>query len=137
MASEPAANLLLDTDVLTWLTDPRNPRPEWDNVVRGQILLLSFVTVGEILHATLRGRWGAKHVQAIEDRLRAYPVIPGTIGVARRYGELRRWFHDQIPENDLWIAACALAQDDPVPLATGDAHFDTIADRFPLVVIRP
>lgn len=45
--------LMLDTNVLTFLTDPRNPKPEWDEVIRGRTLVLSFVTVGEILHATL------------------------------------------------------------------------------------
>ena len=52
--------LMLDTNVLTFLTDPRNPKPEWDEVIRGRTLVLSFVTVGEILHATLasgRGLW--------------------------------------------------------------------------------
>lgn len=41
--------LMLDTNVLTFLTDPRNPKPEWDEVIRGRTLVLSFVTVGEIL----------------------------------------------------------------------------------------
>jgi hypothetical protein len=38
--------ILLDTNVLTYLTDSRNPRPEWDAVVQGRTLILSFVTVG-------------------------------------------------------------------------------------------
>ena len=128
---------MLDTTVLTYLTDARNPRPEWDEIIRGRIVVLSFVTVGEILHGTLRARWPRTRINAIEERLRRYPIIPGTIGVSRKYAELRREFFEQIGDNDLWMAACALSQPEPLALATGDADFDRIADKFPLVVARP
>jgi predicted nucleic acid-binding protein len=72
----------------------------------------------------------------MEARLRAYPVIPGTFGVAAKFAELRRRFHKQMEDNDLWIAACALAQPEPLALATADANFDDIAAEFPLVVVR-
>ena len=120
-----AEPLLLDTNVYTFLTDPRKRRPDWVAAVHGRLLVLSFVTVGEVLHG------------AMEARLRAYPVVPGTFGVARKFAELRRRFHKQIGDDDLWIAACALAQPDPLPLATDDDHFDRIAAEFPLVVVRP
>jgi len=129
--------LLLDTTVLTYLTDPRNPEPEWDEVVRGRTLVLSFVTVGEILHATMSARWSKKRTENVEARPRAYPVIPGTIGVARTYATLRRRFFGQVGENDLWVAACALSQAEPLPLATGDSDFDRIAGEFPLILARP
>ena len=115
---------MLDTSVLTFLTDPRNPKPEWEDVIRGRTLVLSFVTVGEILHATMASGWSKKQIADVEARLGAYPVIPGTIGVARKYAELRRWFFTQIGENDLWTAACALMQPEPVPIETDDGDFD-------------
>jgi len=80
--------------------------------------VLSFVTVGEIVHGTMRAGWSAKQIGDIEARLRTYQVIPGTIGVARKFAELRRWYFGQIGDNDLWIAACALAQPEPIPIAT-------------------
>ncbi len=129
--------ILLDTNVLTYLTDSRNPRPEWDAVVQGRTLILSFVTVGEILHGIMLAHWSERIIADIESRLRAYPVIPGTVGVSRKYAELRRRFFKQIGDNDLWIAACALAQPEPLALATSDGHFDLIAATFPLVVVRP
>ena len=46
-----APPLLLDTNVYTFVTDTRNPKPEWDALVRGRILVLSFVTVGEVGYA--------------------------------------------------------------------------------------
>jgi predicted nucleic acid-binding protein len=129
--------LLLDTTVLTYLTDPRNRHPEWDDVVRGRTLVLSFVTVGEILHATMMSGWNSARIADVEARLRAYPVIPGTIGVSRKYAELRRWYWKQIGENDLWIAACALAQPERVQLATADGDYSPIVERFPLDLVGP
>jgi predicted nucleic acid-binding protein len=131
-----AEPLLLDTNVYTFLTDSRKRRPEWGPIAEGRTLVLSFVTVGEVLHGALSGGWSDRNLAAMESRLRAYPVIPGTFGVAREFAELRRRFHKQMDDNDLWIAACALAQPDPLPLATDDDHFDRIAAEFPLVLVR-
>lgn len=127
----------MDTTVLTFLTDPRNAHTEWDAIVAGRTLVLSFVTVGEILHATAKASWPKGRIADVETRLRSYPVIPGTIGVARKYAELRRWYWKQVGENDLWIAACALAQPEPIALATADGDFDRIAERFSLTILRP
>ncbi len=121
--------------VLTWLTDARNPRPEWERLTNGRTLYLSFVTVGEILHGAQK--WSKARQSAIEQRLRSWPVVPGTLGVARKYAELRARYFGQIGENDLWIAACALKEPEPMALATDDKAFDRIASDFGLVLERP
>jgi len=33
----PPNRLMVDTMVLTWLTDPRNPRPDWEELTRGRV----------------------------------------------------------------------------------------------------
>ena len=134
-ADPPARPLLVDTNVLTWLLNRKSPRPEWDRLTTGRTLYLSFATVGEILHGAQL--WGADRRQALEDRLASWPVIPGTIGVARTFAQLRARYHSQIGDNDLWIAACALSWPDPLPLATDDGDFDRIRDEFGLVIERP
>ena len=133
---EPDPNpLVLDTNVTTWLTDPRSPRPDWKLLVVGYTPVLTFVTVGEILHGARK--WSRVRQEAIEQMLAAYTTIPGTIGVARKFADLRARFYDRLPDNDLWMAACVLAQPMSVPLATDDGHFDEIAKEFPLTVLRP
>jgi adenine-specific DNA-methyltransferase len=99
---------MVDTMVLTWLTDSRNPRPDWERLTKGRTLYLSFVTVGEIIHGA--HRWSGARRTAIEQQLASWPVVPGTVGVARKYAELRARYFDQIGDNDLWIAACALRE---------------------------
>jgi predicted nucleic acid-binding protein len=121
--------------VLTWLTDPRSSHPDWEELTHGRTLYLSFVTVGEVLHGA--HRWNNARRAAIEVRLASWPVIPGTIGVARKFAELRARYHNQIGDNDLWIAACALREPEPIALATHDKAFDRIAADFGLVVERP
>lgn len=127
--------LILDTMVLTWLIDPRSPRPDWEAFVVGRTLVLTFVTVGEILHAARR--WSLAKQTDLENRLRTYPIIPGTIGVARRFADLRARYFDRVGDDDLWVAACALTQPNPVELATADSDFTRIAADFPLVIAAP
>lgn len=126
--------LILDTMVLTWLLDPRSPRADWEAFVVGRTLGLTFVTVGEILHLGLK--WSAQRRADLEKLIAAYPTIPGTIGVARKFADIRLLLHDQIPANDMWMAACLLTQTRPVELATEDGHFGRVSDHFPLITAR-
>jgi predicted nucleic acid-binding protein len=121
--------------VLTWLTDPRHPRPDWEAFVVGRTLVLTFVTVGEILHGAKS--WRKQQQVDIESRITSYPVIPGTIGVARQFAELRSKFFHQIGDDDLWIAACVLTYPSALELGTDDAGFTRIAAQFPLVAVKP
>ena len=58
--------------------------------------------------------------------------------VTRTWAELSRHFKDQLGVNDLWIAACALAQPEPLPLVTTDlSDFLPVASKFPLLLIHP
>ena len=67
----------------------------------------------------------------------AYPVIPGTIGVARQFADLRSKFFNQIGDDDLWIAACVLTYPSALELATNDSGFTRIAAQFPLLAVKP
>jgi predicted nucleic acid-binding protein len=134
--AEAASPLVLDTNVLLWTMDPKRRRPEWEELLRGRRPMLTFVTLGEYLHI-LRKRLSPESLVVMEERLATYRTIPGTKEVARKFAELRVRFHTQVQDNDLWTAACVLALDEPVELATADGDFDRIAAAFPLRVVRP
>jgi predicted nucleic acid-binding protein len=54
------------------------------------------------------------------------------------WAELYRRFKDQLGVNDIWIAACALAQPEPLALVTTDlSDFRRIAATFPLILVHP
>ncbi len=133
----PAGPLILDTDALTFVSAATSAGDAYRSLVRGHELFLTFVTVGEALNGVLSRGWGDTKVSAFETRLRMYGVIGGTIDAARRYAELARHLRDQVPYNDLWIAACALGQTPPLPIVSGDAHMVRIAQVSSLIVVRP
>jgi predicted nucleic acid-binding protein len=128
--------VLVDTNVVSYPGDRKGRQAEWAEVVRDREAFVSFVTVGEILAGGISAGWGEVRMRDWEDRLRAYTVIPGTIDVARQFARLYARFRHQVGDDDLWIAATALA-DGSLPIATNDGFFDTIAQEFPLELLRP
>jgi predicted nucleic acid-binding protein len=133
----PSGPLVLDTDAFSFVSDRSTVGDPFRALVLGHELLLTFVTVGEALQGALSKGWGPDKMNGLESRLRSYGIIGGSIDAARQYAELARRLRDQVPYNDLWIAACALGQDPPLPLVSNDKHMLAIADSSGLVVVRP
>jgi predicted nucleic acid-binding protein len=131
------SRILVDTDVVSYLGDRKGRHAEWGEVVRDRDAFISFVTVGEILAGGIKAGWGPRLTTLWESRLRAYTVVPWSIDIVREFAGLRARFGGRINDDDLWIAATALAESDGLPIATNDAHFDTIAAEFPIRLIRP
>lgn len=128
--------VLVDTNVVSYLSDRKGRHAEWADIVRDRQAFISFVTVGEILAGGFKAGWGPARMLDWETRLHAYTVIPGTVDIARQFGPLYARFRDQMSDDDLWIAAAALA-DGSLPIATNDGSFDSIAAEFPIVLLRP
>jgi hypothetical protein len=67
-------------------------------------------------------------------------VLTATDGVVATYAQLHARFKGRLKnggENDMWTAACALAQPDPVPVVTSNlSDFGTIAGEFPLTLVK-
>ena len=88
---------------------------------------ISVVVIGELL-------FGAEKSQKCEQNRRSYlafcapyPVLNVTQKVAEEYGKLKKdlQVHGNIlPENDMWIAATALANN--MAVVTQDKHFEQI-----------
>jgi len=83
--------------------------------------------VGELLYGALRSHKGRKSIEEVHRLLSRYTVIPITADIAETYAKIRERLAIKgcpIPENDIWIAACALMC--KLPLMTFDKHFDRI-----------
>jgi predicted nucleic acid-binding protein len=130
--TEDITPLLLDTTAYSFV---QRGQVDWVQATQGYELVLSFVTVAEVLYGRLKAGWGDKKLAEEEGRLQRFRVIPGTAEVARVFAQLDREYRDSIGVQDLWIAACALAV--PIPLASNDGAFRRIAKRFPLTVVAP
>lgn len=138
----PAGPLLVDTDVFSWITWRRERYREFDDLVRGHTLALSFATVGELRFGAINAGWGDARRRTLEERIsQHYVVLTATDAVTTRWAEIYARFRDQLKGggvNDMWIAACALAQPAPPPIVTGNlSDFGRIASQFPLTLVHP
>jgi predicted nucleic acid-binding protein len=138
----PPGPLLVDTDVFSWLTWQRDRHREFAPLVEGHILALSFACVGELRAGAVNAKWGEPRRTALEERIRShYVVLTATDAVTKGFGEIYAQFREQLQGggvNDMWTAAVALAQPEPLPIVTNNrSDFERIATAFPLVVIHP
>ncbi len=136
----PPGPLLIDTDVFSWITWQRGRFREFDDLVEGHILALSFATVAELRAGVLIGEWGENRRRALEERIAQYVVLTATDAVTQRFAQIYARFRDQLKGdgiNDMWVAATALAQPDQTPIVTGNrSDFERIATTFPLVIVH-
>lgn len=137
----PPGPLLVDTDVFSWITWRRGRFAEFDVLVEGHLLALSFATVAELRAGALSASWGKRRWRALETRIAQYVVLTATDSVTHRFAAVYARFRDQLKGggvNDMWIAATALAQREPPPIVTNNrSDFERIASEFPLVIVHP
>jgi tRNA(fMet)-specific endonuclease VapC len=95
----------------------------------GVEIFLCLTVVGELFFGAERSREHSANRVKIERLLDLCPLAPQDLATARRYGAIKAALQQKgrpIPENDLWIAACALQYD--LILATRDRHFGEVGD---------
>ncbi|GAA4737080.1 hypothetical protein GCM10023328_17060 [Modestobacter marinus] len=138
----PAGPVLVDTDVASWLlTDPERARP-WKALLRGRLLVLSFVNVGELLAFAHVKRWGEPRREQWATSIRSnFVVLPYSGSLAETWAPLHVKYRGHLQQggaNDLWVAASALAVDPVLPVATGNlSDFGKIAADHPLQLVHP
>ena len=130
--------ILLDTNVFSFAYTGRDPASWYGPFLAGRLWLLSFATVGELRHGALKAGWGTGKRTALERRIGLCVVVPGTDTVAASWARLARQYDGQLGRNgnDLWIAACALAQDPIVPIATHDSVLARIGAASGIRIVR-
>lgn len=132
-----AERIVLDTDVVSRLLRGSLTNDVAERLT-GAVLLVSFVTVGELFRGAAHARWGPRRIATLTSWLKEVPAIPGDPIVARRWGELTGLAlraGRPLPANDAWIAACCLVHD--VALATYNRRdFETI-DELKLIAAAP
>ena len=113
------AEIILDTNVVSYLMKGGQLAQDYIPHVRGRLLAITFITVGELYFGAEKANWGKKRRNELEATLRNFVVIPYDDEIARCYGRLvaqRQRDGKPIAPNDGWIAACAVRH--AVPLLT-------------------
>jgi tRNA(fMet)-specific endonuclease VapC len=98
--------------------------------VRGKLLAVSFVTVGEILFGAYKKKWGTKKLGSMKESLKQALIVPYDWEVCQQYGTLKVRLQEKgliVADNDLWIAACAVRHDIPL-LTNNKKHFEKIPE---------
>jgi len=115
------SNLLLDTDVFSFLFKDHPLAEAYRPHVKGHTLAISFMTVAELYQGAYRAGWGTRQIERLESRIAAYVVIPSSHAISKRWGEVRFIRRAQpISPEDAWVAAAALQQG--YPLVTHNAR---------------
>lgn len=125
---------ILDTNILVHLI--RDSRiGQWATRqfgLRNSRQLISVITAGEILAFAKKRSWGLRRTEALKDLIRELVVLPlDSEPVLHAYAEID--FHlqtigRQIEQNDMWIAATAVAAQ--AHLLTTDQDFDPLDTVF-------
>ena len=141
-ADVPDGPILVDTDVSSWLLRDSAEAAAWRPLLRGHLLTLSFVNVGELLAFPLVKGWGDKRTQDWAKAIREnFVVLPYSAAVAERWAPLHVKYAGHMQRggvNDLWVAATALASDPALPIATGNlSDFAKVAADQPLRLVHP
>jgi tRNA(fMet)-specific endonuclease VapC len=90
---------------------------------------LCLTVVGELYFGADRSASVVANRARVDQLIEICPLAPQGLDTARRYGSLKAVLRQKgrpIPENDLWIAACALQHN--LVLATHDHHFGEIGE---------
>lgn len=131
----PFEPVLLDTSVLVHLIRG-NPIGRWIDSSLLEPLsetpLISIVTLGETLALARRWAWGPQKLQRFDDLVEKYVVVDiGSEDVLSRYAEVDHVLRSMgrpIQQNDMWIAATAIASE--AHLLTADKDFDPLHPRY-------
>lgn len=129
-------DVVVDTDVASVLQKAR--APDW--VVRqvvGARVWLTFVTVAELWKWAEVRSWGERNRSRLDSWIRARPLIPYDLDVARWWARLSAGAQSRgrpRPQNDTWIAACCLRH--KLPLVTlNRSDFLDFAENHGLVLL--
>lgn len=119
---------VLDTDVASRLYNGTLP-VDVEAKLNDLELLLTFITVGEMLRGAYRASWGPARVSRLEQWLALLPVLESAPLVSRTWARLVAEAENKgrpIGVNDSWIAACTISAE--CSLTTlNRRHFENIA----------
>jgi tRNA(fMet)-specific endonuclease VapC len=120
---------LVDTDRAVWWLRGRPDVVQRLRALRTEGLVISAITLGELVTGVRRSRDQARNEEALQHFLRRVTVLPFTDATAYRWGEEQARLLDAgeaITEFDLAIAATAL-QHDLVLLTENRRHYERVA----------
>lgn len=138
----PDGPLVVDTDVVSYLHSQSGPHAEFEPLLAGHLLAVSFATYAEVLAMGRNAGWGERRMAALRATLARYVVVPSSADVAEMWAQtwpkVRGHLHGD-GANDVWTAAVAVAHRPNLPLVTNNLNdYRSIKAHLPqLGLIHP
>ena len=121
-------NLLVDTNVLSFTYKKDSRSALYENHLKGNFLIISFMTLAELKLWTLKNNWGEKRKSNFAEFLKDYFVIYADEKLCEIWAQIKsdaRKKGNPIDTADAWVASVALLFD--VPLVTHNRrHFESV-----------
>lgn len=138
----PDGPLLVDTDVVSYVHAQSDRHGEFEPLLDGHLLVISFATYAEFLGRGVRARLGARRMDGLRATLSRYVVLPYSVQVAETWAQVAPSVRGHLHAggaNDLWTAASAAAHDPPLPVVTNNlSDFRAIHQHLPrLSLVHP
>ena len=136
----PAGPVLVDTDVFSYVHYQKDRWQDFEVLLLGHPLALSFACVGELRAGAIKSNWGVPRQSAQQRFMSTYTIIRPTTAVVDEYAILHASLHDKLSRggvNDMWTAACALAYGLPVATNNLSDFLSIGAVASDLKVIHP
>ncbi|MEW6327120.1 MAG: type II toxin-antitoxin system VapC family toxin [Thermodesulfobacteriota bacterium] len=116
---------LLDTNIVIALfaEDPSVVK----HMVKASEIFIPVTVIGELFFGAFKSGRPKANAARIEEFAAINAVLACDIAVSREYGQIKERLHKKghpIPENDIWIAAIAMAHG--LTLVSRDEHFKKI-----------
>ena len=137
MTAPPAATarLVVDTDVASFIFKWHPGfAPRYVAMVRGALLVVSFMTVAEMRHGALEANWGQRKIDLLESYLGDFSVLDSDDRLCSAWANIR---HESARKGrrmstaDAWIAASAITLG--APLVTNNPGDYRHLDRLQIV----
>ena len=90
-------------------------------------LLLPAIVIGEMVYGVYKSARPEENLKPLREFASVCEVVDCGESAAYEYGRIKFDLKDKgkkIPENDMWIAACAIAAN--LPVLSRDEHFDVV-----------
>ncbi len=124
------ATVLIDTDVFSFLLKSDSRASAYNQLIQGQRLALSFMTVAELFQWARVRKWGMRRFSHLEQAIAASVILPSDIEMRRLWAQVRyerQSIGRPMAPQDAWVAATALRHN--LPLITHNASdFERISN---------
>ena len=126
---------LLDTNVVIKAINKDSETIKILEEMKKQKIFVSVITIGELAYGASKSNMKKQNIRLFSDFIDSRRILNADEKSALIYGEVKNGLKSKgvnIPENDMWIAAVAIAND--LKLVTFDNHFKEIENLDALVL---